>query len=196
MNILIILAHPRQGSFNHAIASTVQETLETLGHTCLLHDLYQQEFDPLLPAEEMSKNSALPDLVNQHCKELVNAGGIFFVHPNWWGQPPAILTGWLDRVLRPGVAYEFNEDDSGEGVPRGLLAGKTALVFNTADTPPEREKHVFGDPLDNIWKKCIFEFCGITRYFRRTYSIIITSSEKERKGWLDDVRSITRKYFP
>jgi len=53
------------------------------------------------------------------------------VHPNWWGQPPAILKGWIDRILRPGVAYQFLEGDAGEGVPVGLLKAETALIFNT-----------------------------------------------------------------
>lgn len=55
------------------------------------------------------------------------------------GQPPAILKGWVDRVIRAGVAYEFAEGDSGEGVPIGLLKAKSALVFNTSNTLEERE---------------------------------------------------------
>jgi len=46
------------------------------------------------------------------------ASGIVIVHPNWWGQPPAILKGWVDRVLRPGVAYEFTEGDQGKVSPK------------------------------------------------------------------------------
>ena len=57
------------------------------------------------------------------------------------GQPPAILKGWIDdRVLRPGIAYEFIEEDSGEGVPNGLLKAKSALVFSTSNTESHREK--------------------------------------------------------
>ena len=63
------------------------------------------------------------------------------------GQPPAILKGWIDRVIRPGVAYRFLEGDSGEGVPLGLLRAQTALVFNTANTPEDRESLVFRDRL-------------------------------------------------
>ena len=65
------------------------------------------------------------------------AEGIIIIHPNWWGMPPAILKGWVDRVMRPGVAYEFLEGDSGEGVPRGLLRARRAIVFNTSNTLPE-----------------------------------------------------------
>jgi len=46
------------------------------------------------------------------------------------------LKGWIDRIFRPGVAYEFNEGDKGEGIPVGLLKAKKAIVFNTSNTPP------------------------------------------------------------
>jgi NAD(P)H dehydrogenase (quinone) len=55
-------------------------------------------------------------VIELHCREIADVDGII-VHPNWWGQPPAILKGWVDRVLRPGVAYRFLEGDAGEGVP-------------------------------------------------------------------------------
>ena len=92
--------------------------------------------------------------VVRHCSEIASADGIIIVHPNWWGQPPAILKGWVDRVSRPGVAYRFLEGDGGEGVPVGLLKAETAIIFNTSNTPEEREATVFGDPLDNLWKAC------------------------------------------
>ncbi len=66
--------------------------------------------------------------------------------------PPAILKGWVDRVIRPGVAYEFLEGDGGEGVPCGLLRARAVLVFNTGNTYLEREMKIFGDPLETIWK--------------------------------------------
>jgi putative NADPH-quinone reductase len=116
MSISVILAHPREGSFNHAIADTVVRTLKDTGYDISSHDLYREGFDPILPYGEISKHAEVEGLVKPHCEELAGADGIVIVHPNWWGQPPAILKGWLDRVFRPGVAYEFTEDDGGEGV--------------------------------------------------------------------------------
>jgi putative NADPH-quinone reductase len=65
------------------------------------------------------------------------------------------LKGWIDRVIRPGVAYRFVDGDSGEGVPVGLLKAKAALVLNTSNTPDDREQSAFGDPLEVLWKRCI-----------------------------------------
>lgn len=62
------------------------------------------------------------------------------------------MKGWVDRVLREEVAYIFPKEDNGGGLPIGLLKAKAALVFNTSNTPEEREQSVFGDPLQRIWK--------------------------------------------
>ena len=196
MNILVLLAHPNRESFNHAIAKRVVQTLKRHGHNVLFHDLYGEKFNPLLTWEEIKNDRVLDSKIQIYCDELIESDGLVFVHPNWWGGPPAILKGWIDRVFQPGVAYAFEGSDKGEGVPRGLLTGKSALVFNTADTPDKREKEFFGDPLDRIWKKCLFEFCGIKTYSRKTFSIVVTSTLEQRQQWLTEAEEMTKRQFP
>jgi NAD(P)H dehydrogenase (quinone) len=196
MKISVILAHPDPRSFNHAIAKTAVEQLESKGHRVFFHDLYGENFDPLLAGKEIPNDTALPQAIREHCEEIVEAEGIIIVHPNWWGQPPAVLKGWIDRVMRPGIAYEFLEGDSGEGIPKGLLRAKAAIVFNTANTEPEREKCVFGDPLETIWKNCVFGLCGVPGFYRRTFSVVITSTKARRRQWLDEVKAIVDTVFP
>ena len=196
MMISVILAHPDKNSFNHAIAATAIEILNRNGHALCFHDLYAERFDPILPLREIPQDGSLPPEIERHCREIEAAEGIIVIHPNWWGQPPAILKGWVDRVIRPGTAYEFLENDLGEGVPNGLLRAKTALVFNTSNTKSEREKNVFGDPLELIWKNCIFDLCGVPFFYRRTFSIIVISSDEQRKAWLQEVRQTVEQYFP
>jgi len=193
--ILVILAHPTPGSFNHAIAETAVTALKHNGHTVIFHDLYIENFDPLLHSHEIPRDGACDAVISEHCKELKDCEGIIVIHPNWWGMPPAILKGWIDRVIRPGVAYEFKEGDNGEGVPVGLLNIKTAVVFNTSNTNEERETNIFNDPLETIWRNCIFRLCGIKTFFRKTFRIIVTSSDTERKQWLEEVGEIVDKNF-
>ncbi|MCK9580354.1 MAG: NAD(P)H-dependent oxidoreductase [Methanoregula sp.] len=196
MKISVILAHPRKGSFNHAIADTVVSTLREAGHGVVFHDLYAEHFDPLLPQTEIARNAELPLPVAKYCQEIVSVDGIVIVHPDWWGMPPAILKGWIDRVLRPGVAYRFDETDSGEGIPEGLLAARAALVFNTSNTPAVREQEVFGDPLERLWKDCISSFCGVPHFSRRMFGVVVTSTDEQRKAWLEEVRDMTLGTFP
>jgi NAD(P)H dehydrogenase (quinone) len=196
MRISVILAHPHPGSFNHAIAKTAVQALVNNGHQVDFHDLYLESFDPVLGFEEMARDALLDDAIEIHCRELAMADGIIIIHPNWWGMPPAILKGWVDRVIRPGIAYEFLEGDSGEGVPHGLLRAGRAIVFNTSNTLPEREKKVFGDPLETIWKNCIFGLCGVADFRRKTYSVVVTSTSEQRAAWLEDVRAMVNESFP
>ena len=196
MKISVILAHPDSKSFNHAIAQTVVEQLEKNGHDVRLHDLYKESFDPVFAAKEIPDDADLPQAIKEHCDEIAEAEGIVIVHPNWWGQPPAILKGWVDRVIRPGVAYEFLEGDSGEGLPKGLLRAKAAIVFNTSNTESEREINVFGDPLETIWKNCVFGLCGVHIFYRRTFSVIITSTEAQRRQWLNEAGAMVDTVFP
>jgi NAD(P)H dehydrogenase (quinone) len=194
--VLVILAHPDEKSFNAAIAERCAETLTRNRHAAVIHDLYREGFDPILPAAEIPLDGKVDPVIERHCRELSEASGIIIVHPNWWGMPPAILVGWIDRVFRPGVAYRFREGDSGEGVPDGLLAGKKALVFNTSNTAAERELAVFGDPLAAFWKTSIFDFCGITEHYRETFSVVVTSTYEQRQVWLAEAAAAVDRHFP
>lgn len=196
MRIVIVIAHPNANSFNHAIAQTASKTLVDNGHEVFFHDLYKEDFDPNLPGDEIPRDVPLPSDIAMHCDEAANADGFIIVHPNWWGMPPAILTGWVDRIMRPGLAYEFVEGDGGEGVPVGLLKADKAIVFNTSNTSAEREDTVFGDPLERIWKDCIFDLCGVNDVTRRMYRIVCTSTEEERSQWLSEVAEIVTDAFP
>jgi len=190
MKVLVVIGHPRPGSFCHAIAETAVKSLQSKNHEVIFHDLYQERFDPLLPADQIPKDATVSPEIEEHCRQLREADGYVIVHPNWWAQPPAILKGWIDRVFRQGVAYDF----SAEGVV-GHLKGKRALVFTTSNTPREDELRLYGDPLENLWKNCIFGFCGLTHFRRRNFESIVMSTYEQRVGWLEEVRQIVESFF-
>jgi NAD(P)H dehydrogenase (quinone) len=196
MNVSVIVGHPRPGSFNCSLARLCVHVLRRNGHKVYFHDLYREGFDPLLPAAEIPQRARVPPAVKKYCAELACSDGLIIVHPNWWGQPPAVLKGWVDRVMRPGVAYAFAEGDSGAGVPQGLLKIRKAIVLNTSDTPAGREKKVFGDPLETIWKKCIFGFCGAGSFRRKVFRVMATSSPAQRRRWLTQAERIVNGCFP
>lgn len=190
MKVSIILGHQQTGSFNHAIAAVAKQTLEANGHAVILHDLYAEHFDPILPNDEI-RGGTRDALVQQHLDEIAVAEGIIVIHPNWWASPPAILKGWLDRVLRQGVAYHFVD-----GAPVGLLKADNALVFTTSNTPKDVELKWFGDPLENFWTTCVLRYCGAKNVERTNYESIIMSSPEQRAGWLADVAERVSKAFP
>jgi putative NADPH-quinone reductase len=196
MKVLVILAHPDTKSFNFAIAQTAIKTLHKSGHEVIFHDLYREDFPAIIPASEIRRGAVLPQVIKTHCDEIAEADGIVIVHPNWWGQPPAILKGWIDRVLRPGVAYKFEEGNCGDGALVGLLKADTVLVLNTSDTPAEREASLYGDPLEALWKNNMLVSCGVKNYHRRNFGVIITSTLEQRQKWLLEAGETVEKYFP
>jgi NAD(P)H dehydrogenase (quinone) len=97
MNVLLILAHPNQGSFNHAIAEAAIQALQQNGHQAVFYDLYQEFFDPILRFKEIPKEAALDPIIQKHYQEIALTEGIIIVHPNWWGMPPAIFIGCINK---------------------------------------------------------------------------------------------------
>lgn len=188
----IIYAHPYEKSFNYAIFQKVLEAFQEINVEVFSHDLYEERFDPILTKAELGKEKTRDTLVEKYSDELIKSNILVFIHPNWWGQPPAILKGYIDRVIRPPHAYDFNENDTGGGLPIQKLKGKMGLVFNTANTPEERENTYFHDPLEYIWGKCVFGFSGIDLWYRKIYRVVADSTYKERIMWLDEVKEIIK----
>jgi NAD(P)H dehydrogenase (quinone) len=196
MKVSLILGHPAPGSFNHAICATAVAALEAAGHECRFHDLYAERFDPVMPADELAKDAVLPPEIERHCQEIGEADGIIIVHPNYWSAPPAILRGWVDRVLRAGRAYNFVPDGKGGAKSVGMLKAAVGLVFTTANTPHDREVELFGDPLHTHWLKVVFGLCGVARAEKWDFSPIIISTADERRAWLREVELAVARYFP
>ena len=201
MRIFSIIAHPRSNSFCHAISRQAQAALRECGHEVDHHDLYEEGFAPCLKSEEAytvgdtlerAMSRAEDPVILRHREGIAQAEGLLVVHPNWWGKPPAILAGWMDRILVPGVAYRL---ETADGLPEGLLAVKRALIFNTSDTEAEREQRDLGDPLELIWGRCVLPYCGVERYERRVFRPVVDSSERTRTDWLSETDVLCRNMF-
>lgn len=98
--ISVISGHPYPQSFNSAIAQTVN-----------LHDLYMEKFNPVISYKELISDISEDSLIRQHQQEIKEADGIIIIHPNWREQPPAILKGWIDLILREYAAYTFPREN-------------------------------------------------------------------------------------
>lgn len=185
MNVLIILGHPDKNSFNHAIALTCMSVLENNGHKVFFHNLYAEKFNPVHHFTNAYNELSEDEMMKNHYDELIKSDAIIIIHPNWWGQPPAIVKGWIDRVLLKGLAYDFEQNENGDLVPVGLLKAHTALVFNTSNT---LENTTFPEPLELIWKNQVFKLCGVKYVERINFGIMKMSEESQRLHWLSEVR--------
>lgn len=116
MRVLVVFSHPCSESYNAAVKDKVVETLGGSGHELRLIDLYEDDFQPAMSADERrgyhDEGSNISPVLNyvdsiNWCEMLV------FVYPTWWFGLPAMLKGWLDRVWLPHVTFEMPSETSG-----------------------------------------------------------------------------------
>ena len=133
MRALVIYCHPRTGSFTEAVRDVVLGRLAAAGAEVRLRDLYAEGFDPVLSAPEHAgyEDEAANRLpVESHVADLEWCDTLIFVYPTWWYGLPAMIKGWLDRVMLPGVAFLM--PDAVNATIRPGLAHVTRLgVFTT-----------------------------------------------------------------
>lgn len=136
MRVVVVLAHPDPNSFNHAIASTASASLISAGHEVTLLDLYAEEFRAAMsPAERIAYHSDRPlldPMAERHADIVKRAEAFVFVYPTWWSTMPAILKGWLERVMVPGVGFVFDEHHH---VRRGLTRVHRVVGISTYGAP-------------------------------------------------------------
>ena len=113
MNVLVLLAHPNADSFNHVVATRALESLAEAGHNAQLLDLYALGSKAAMSPEERAAyhtdRPILDPMIEAHVELLRGAEALVFIYPTWWSSLPAILKGWLERVMVPGVAFVFDE---------------------------------------------------------------------------------------
>ena len=113
MSVLVIVVHPDPDSFTHRIADRIVTTLEAQGRPVVWVDLYAAGFSAAMSPAEIgayqSENPVLDPLVMDQISHISSCETLVFVYPTWWSGLPAVLKGWLDRVMVPGVAFRFNE---------------------------------------------------------------------------------------
>ncbi|KZK77950.1 FMN-dependent NADH-azoreductase [Pseudovibrio sp. W64] len=135
MHALIVYCHPNSESFSKAILEQVVETLRLQDVSMDLIDLYEEGFQPVLTKGEL--DSYLDTSLNQqglepHIDALQRCDTLIFIYPTWWYGLPAMIKGWLDRVLVPGVAFKLTEEGA---IKPNLQNIKKLAVFTTCGAP-------------------------------------------------------------
>lgn len=152
---LIITAHPDPSSLNARIAARLSESLKKNNREVLHHSLYQEQLNPLLSLEEIQRGLSWDLQVNSLQQNLKDCTRLILVYPDWWGQPPALLKGWMDRILAPEVAYRWSGGEWEEKQWTPLLSGKEAHIIVTADQELDR------DFLTQLWDHKSLGKCGM-----------------------------------
>jgi len=133
MRALVVYCHPRRGSFTEAVRDVILDKLEAAGAEIRLRDLYAEGFNPVLSSHEheiYEDETVNQDPVQSHCDDLKWCDTLIFVYPTWWYGLPAMIKGWLDRAMVPGVAF-LMPDEQNSDIRPGLTNIARMGVFTT-----------------------------------------------------------------
>ncbi|PJG84007.1 NAD(P)H-dependent oxidoreductase [Caviibacterium pharyngocola] len=192
MKHLVIFAHPNVNqSFNKAILDRVIAAGEQSGTETLVRDLYTMNFNPVLSWEELqAANQKITPAEIKYEQQLIDqADLITLIYPIWWMGFPAILKGYLDRILSHGFAYKTEN-----GVSVGLLQGKKMQHFITLGNSVEKYQECgFADSLRDCLVDGLFNYCGISDIQHHIFGNVHGVDDQARQAMLDDAEQITRQ---
>ena len=187
--ILIINGHPDKESLCFALAESYKKGADVNGNSCSLVHLIDLKFNPILTYGYRKVSALEPDLVKMQ-QEIVNADHLVLIYPNWWGTYPALLKGFIDRIFLPNFAFKYVEDSP---LPAKLLKGKSARIIVTMDTPKWYYWLVNHSPGHHSMKNAILEFCGFSPVKISAFSVVKSSTDQERKKWIEEVRLLGKQ---
>lgn len=186
--VLVVLGHPSNQSFSAALGSAYITAARAVGHEVQVLALGELEFDPVLRDGYQRVQALEPDL--QNAQALIRwAEHLVFVFPIWWGGIPALMKGFLDRVLLPGFAFKYR---SNSPFPEKLLKGRSADLLVCMDTPPWYYRWVQRMPGLEQMRRTTLGFCGIRPQKTLTFGPIISSNTVQREAWLQQARRLAR----
>jgi len=182
--ILIINGHPDPESYVKALSMAYYEGAESTNAEIQVINIGELDFNPNLQFGYRKRTELEPDLIASQNK-LKWADHIVWFYPVWWGSYPAIMKGFLDRVLLPGFAFKKTEGSSIHW--EKYFKGKTARIISTLDQP------VWYFYLFNGWtsilsmKRLTMNFIGVNKTRTTTIGPIRLSSEKFRERWVEKI---------
>ena len=194
MNVLIVYTHPVKLSFNRAILERVETGLLGEGHQVRIADLYAEDFQPAMTAEDFAQfeNRPMPEDVQREQARVEWSDAIVLIFPYWWWSLPAMLKGWIDRVMSYGWAWiDPAKPEDGYLKDRKLLvittagASARALAKRGYDTAFHTQLHVG-----------VCEYCGFndvtTRMFHEVHH---ETPEETRLQYLDEAEKLARSWL-
>ena len=196
MKTLIIYNHPHEGSFCSAIRDAVQSGLDTAGHSFKLINLDEDKFDPVMHEKDLKAfvqggrlgeagTEGVDPLVMSYVEKMRWAERIVMIFPIWWMTMPAMMKGFVDKVIFPGVVYKMEGGD----LVSMLSELKQVTVITTMNTPQDVYKEMFGNSIEGSLIKGTFNKIGIHDIRWISLNMVKQSGDEKRWLWLDEIET-------
>ena len=182
MNATIIYAHPYTESFNGAVLDAACDSLFMQGDSVTVVDLYRDGFNPVMTQEDLrlySAGESTDPMVARYNDILSRTDKIVLIFPIWWYDMPAILRGFFDKVMLPGITF-------GEGAAGiyPLRAIAHTRVYTTSAATDEDLIHRFGDPVQGTIIAGTFAMVGFGNAEWHNLGGMSTATQDDREAFL------------
>jgi len=180
--ILVLDGHPARGSFCGALAGAYAQNAEANGHEVRIRRLSELAFDADFGVSSFKDAKPLEPDLEALWEDILWCQHLVVARPLWWGGLPAKLKGLFDRLLLPGMSFQYVK---GKPLPEKLLEGRTSEVLVTSDTPGWYFRWIYGAGARRQTEKQILDFCGLKPKGYRMFSPIRGSSDAARARMLE-----------
>lgn len=183
MSTLIVYCHPYEQSFCRAMLDALCERYDREGTPYQVIDLHADGFDPVLSRDELAvygEGTALDPLVTRYQERIAGADRLVFIFPIWWNDMPAMLKGWLDKVLLQGFSWE----PTGAGLKGTLTYITSAEVYTASSNPTEFLREQTGDAIQRMFIEGTLWQLGISSGTWENFGSMDVSTEEERAAFL------------
>lgn len=185
MNVVIVFNHPYEKSYCHAILDSVIAGLQKANHRIDLIHLDKEQFNPVMTAQDLKAfkdRTPVDPKVIEYKRRLDAADQLIFIFPIWWELMPALTKGFIDRVIFPGVAYDYKPN--GYGMVPLFEKIKQVTVITTMNTPKIFYRLLFGNAIKKAMLTGTFWKTGYKNRKWISMNMVKMVSEKKRVQWL------------
>jgi putative NADPH-quinone reductase len=188
--IAIIQGHPDPagGHLCHALAEAYEEGARAAGHDVAHIAVARIDFAWLRTQQEFESGELPASLVPAR-DAIVAAEHLVIVFPLWLGTMPAVVKAFFEQVMRPGIAFAYQE----QGFPRRLLAGRSARLVVTMGMPAFLYRWYFGGHGLRGLERSILRFTGIRPVRETLFGMVGSVGEARRRRWLERMRAYGRR---
>ncbi len=191
MNTLVVYCHPYEGSFCHAILENLEDGAKETGKKLDVIDLYKDNFNPVMSGKDLLgfvKHQAQDQQAIDYADRLKKADHLILVFPIWWELMPAMMKGFIDKVIFPGQTFEYTK--SGLGMVSSLPNLKKTTVITTMNTPKPMYKFVYGNAIKKSLIKGTLKKSGFKNVKWLSFNMVKMKSDEKRQKWLATAKKI------
>jgi NAD(P)H dehydrogenase (quinone) len=184
--IMIVVGHPQSSSFCGGLAEAYRDGAESAGHEVKLFALANMKFDPILRSGFRQVQPLEPDL--QAAYECMTAcDHLVFVFPLWYGDMPALMKGFIERILQPDLIYRQNTESA---MNWSIFSNKAARIIMTMGMPVSIYRFWYRGHALKLLTRNILNFIGIKPVRATLFGMVGTSKPEARERWVRQVQDL------